>query len=139
MSGIITLYNLIEINDIPKLAAHQLVQQTISEHSDYLKTIRIEALMSQSTDSFQSRELSVTGSFFFCEVCNSVCEYGDEIWKEHQNALKFHKMKRMLLLRCSVCKNVVIDAYAAYSPERNQFWCKNCIGKVGYLRFRSND
>lgn len=51
---------------------------------------------------------------------------------------KFHKMKRMLLLRCANCGNVVVDAYAEYSPERNQFWCKNCIGEVGYVTFRSS-
>lgn len=90
-----------------------------------------------SADSLRSRELAVTGSFFFCDRCNCVCEYGDEIWEEHQASLKFHKMKRMLLLRCWNCGNVVVDAYAEYSPERNQFWCRNCIGAVGYLKFRS--
>lgn len=95
--------------------------------------------MSQTTEStsFQSRELAVVGNFFFCEVCNAVCEYGDYIWLEHQKEMKFHKMKRMLLLRCWNCGTVVVDAYAEYSLERNQFWCKNCIEKVGYLNFRS--
>jgi phage FluMu protein Com len=46
-------------------------------------------------------------------------------------------MKRMFLLRCARCNKVVVDAYAEYSPERNQFWCKNCIGEEGYLKFRS--
>jgi hypothetical protein len=93
---------------------------------------------SSETTSFQARELAVTGNFFFCEVCNLVCEYGDALWQEHQSQLKFHKMKRMLLLRCWNCQKVVVDAYAEYSPERNQFWCKNCIGEVGYLKFRSS-
>jgi hypothetical protein len=86
---------------------------------------------------FEKRDLSVAGNFFFCEVCNLVCEYGDQLWVEHQSELKFHKMKRMFLLRCARCRKIVVDAYAEYSPERNQFWCKNCIGDVGYLKFRS--
>ena len=95
--------------------------------------------MARSTDAstFKSRELAVVGSFFFCEVCNAVCEYGDQVWQEHQEEARFHQMKRMFLLRCRSCGNVVVDAYAEYSPERNQFWCKNCIGKIGYLKFRS--
>jgi hypothetical protein len=83
------------------------------------------------------REQAIAGNFFFCEACNLVCEYGDALWREHQSQLKFHKMKRMFLLRCATCKKVVVDAYAQYSPERNQFWCKNCIGDIGYLKFRS--
>ena len=89
------------------------------------------------TSEFEKRELAVAGSFFFCEVCNLVCEYGDPLWVDHQSDLKFHKMKRMLLLRCWNCGMVVVDAYAEYSLERNQFWCKNCISDVGYLKFRS--
>ena len=91
----------------------------------------------EQSDGFQKRELEVMGNFFFCEACNLVCEYGDPMWEEHQQQLKFHKMKRMLLLRCWNCGAVVVDAYAEYSPERNQFWCRNCIGEVGYLKFRS--
>lgn len=86
---------------------------------------------------FETRDLAVAGSFFFCEVCNLICEYGDVLWQEHQAELKFHKMKRMLLLRCWNCGSVVVDAYAEYSPERNQFWCKNCVSKAGHLKFRS--
>lgn len=89
--------------------------------------------------SLQSRDLAVMGNFFFCEACNSVCEYGDPVWQEHQKELKSHKIKRMLLLRCANCGTVVVDTYAEYSPERNQFWCRNCIGDVGYLKFRSVD
>gem|GEM_PF-1161995 len=103
------------------------------------KTHEIREAMSQTTEStsFESRELAVVGNFFFCEVCNVVCEYGDPIWLEHQKEMKYHKMKRMLLLRCWNCGTVVVDAYAEYSLERNQFWCRNCIEKVGYLKFRS--
>jgi hypothetical protein len=95
--------------------------------------------MTTKTESatFQSREKAVTGTFFFCEVCNSVCEYGDLVWLEHHTELKFHEMKRMLLLRCAQCGNIVVDAYAEYSLERNQFWCRNCIEKNGYLTFRA--
>ncbi len=92
---------------------------------------------SSDTETFGSRELAVAGSFFFCEVCNVVCEYGDSLWQQHQNDNRFHKMKRMLLLRCANCGTVVVDSYALYSPERNQFWCKNCVGSQGFLKFRS--
>src|SRR5208283_226166 len=90
-----------------------------------------------TAEAFETRDSAVTGSFFFCEICNTVCENGDPLWQEHQKSMKFHKMKRMLLLRCWNCGNVVVDAYAEYSPERNQFWCRNCITKVGYLAFRT--
>ncbi len=95
--------------------------------------------MSHATEnaSSQSRELAVVGSFFFCEVCNAVCEYRDPVWQEHQKEMKFHKMKRMLIIRCWNCGAVLVDAYAEYSPERNQFWCRNCIEIAGYLNFRS--
>jgi hypothetical protein len=46
-------------------------------------------------------------------------------------------MKRMPILRCWKCGSVVLDAHAEYSPERDQFWCRNCIGDAGYLKFRS--
>ena len=94
-------------------------------------------MLQASADSLAVRDLAVTGSFFFCEVCNTVCEYGDALWEEHQKSMKFHKMKRMLLLRCWNCGSVVVDAYAEYSPEKNQFWCRNCISKIGYLAFRT--
>lgn len=95
-------------------------------------------IQTQETEEFLSRGLAVTGSFFFCEICNLICEYGDLAWQEHQQQLKFHKMKRMLMVRCWNCGKTVIDAYAQYSPERNQFWCRNCIGDVGFLKFRSS-
>ena len=67
--------------------------------------------MSRSTaGTLEERDLAVMGSFFFCEVCNTVCEYGDPLWVEHQNSMRFHKMKRMLLLRCWNCGNVVVDS-----------------------------
>ncbi len=99
--------------------------------------MRVTIVTSAETKTFNSREFAVAGSFFFCEVCNAICEYGDPLWLEHHRETKFHRMKRMLLLRCAHCGNVVVDAYAEFSPERNQFWCKNCIGEVGYLAFRS--
>ena len=101
----------------------------------FTELLEVEKLTEVSD--FRSRELAIAGNFFFCEVCNLVCEYGDPLWQEHQSQLKFHKMKRMFLLRCARCRKVVVDAYAEYSPERNQFWCKNCIGEAGYLKFRS--
>jgi len=102
-----------------------------------IELLRVEK--TPEVSDFRSREIAIAGNFFFCEVCNLVCEYGDPLWQEHQSQLKFHKMKRMFLLRCARCKKVVVDAYAQYSPERNQFWCKNCIGDIGYLKFRSAD
>ena len=94
---------------------------------------------SSEREASEKRDLAVVGSFFFCEICNSVCEYGDSVWQEHQEDLKSHKMKRMLILRCWKCGSVVLDAHAEYSPERGQFWCRNCIGDAGYLKFRSHD
>jgi hypothetical protein len=116
------------------------MEQSVFVEAQYLVGISQERkTMPQTTDgtALESHELAVTGTFFFCEVCNAVCEYGDPVWMEHHQDLKFHKMKRMLLLRCASCGNVVVDAYAEYSPERNQFWCRNCIEKTGYLKFRA--
>jgi DNA-directed RNA polymerase subunit N (RpoN/RPB10) len=46
-------------------------------------------------------------------------------------------MRRVMILRCSRCGNVVTDSYAQYSPEKNRFWCKNCISEAGAETFHT--
>ena len=66
-----------------------------------------------------------------------IIELGDADISIHKRDLPHHKMRRVMILRCSRCGNVVTDSYAQYSPERNKFWCKNCISEAGADSFHS--
>jgi uncharacterized Zn finger protein len=74
-----------------------------------------------------ARDRSVLDTIYYCETCNIVMERADTDVIRHKNELPNHKMRRVMILRCSRCGNVVTDSYAEYSPERNQFWCKSCL------------
>ncbi|SRR5712692_7088261 len=80
-----------------------------------------------SDDWAVEREKSVLDTIYYCETCNIVIERADPDVAQHKKELQNHKMRRVMILRCGRCGNVVTDSYAEYSPERNQFWCKNCI------------
>jgi len=83
------------------------------------------------------REKAVLNTVYYCETCNVIIEPGDADISIHKKDLPHHKMRRVMILRCGHCGNVVIDSYAQYSPERNQFWCKNCISETGTEAFHS--
>lgn len=83
------------------------------------------------------RDGPIVDNVFFCETCNSVMESNDVDQLRHKNELKHHKVKRLFVVQCAKCGEKVVDAYAEYSPEKNQFWCRNCIESVGYGWFRS--
>jgi uncharacterized Zn finger protein len=80
-----------------------------------------------SEDWVEARDKSVLDTIYYCETCNFVLERGDTDVSRHKNELPNHKMRRVMILRCSHCGNVVTDSHAEYSPERNQFWCKSCL------------
>jgi len=84
---------------------------------------------------FEAREQFVKDSVYFCETCNEVIEGGVEL-RRHRSKLKDHKLKRHFVLTCANCGQEILDIYAQFSPERNEFWCRACIEKKGYARFR---
>ena len=80
-----------------------------------------------SEDWADARDKSVLDTIYYCESCNIIMERADPDITRHKNELPNHKMRRVMILRCNHCGNVVTDSYAEYSPERNEFWCKSCL------------
>ena len=78
-------------------------------------------------DWVEERDKAVLNTVYYCETCNIIIELGDADISIHKRDLPHHKMRRVMILRCSRCGNVVTDSYAQYSPERNKFWCKSCL------------
>ncbi len=89
-------------------------------------------------DWVEARDRAVLNTVYYCETCNVIIELGDADISIHRKDLPHHKMRRVMILRFSRCGNVVTDSYAEYSPEKNQFWCKNCISEVGVAAFHSD-
>ena len=89
-------------------------------------------------DWVEARDRAVLNTVYYCETCNVIIELGDADISIHKKDLPHHKMRRVMILRCSRCENVVTDSYAEYSPEKNQFWCKNCISEAGVEDFHSD-
>ena len=81
------------------------------------------------------RDKGILDTVYYCETCNIIIEHGDADISIHKRDLPHHKMRRVMILRCGRCGNVVTDSYAEYSPEKNLFWCKNCISEVGVGAF----
>ncbi len=84
------------------------------------------------------RDKAVLNTVYYCETCNIIIEPGDVDVSLHKRELPHHKMRRVMILRCGLCGNVVTDSYAEYSPEKNQIWCKNCISEAGVEAFHSS-
>ena len=80
-----------------------------------------------SDDWAVERDKWVLDTIYYCETCNFVMERSDPDVSRHKREMPGHKMRRVMILRCGRCGNVVTDSFAEYTPERNQFWCKNCI------------
>ncbi len=91
-----------------------------------------------SEDWADERDKSVLDTIYYCETCNTVIEHGDPDVTTHKRDLPGHKMRRVMILRCGRCGNIITDSYAEYSPERNRFWCKNCIEEAGVLSFHTS-
>lgn len=81
------------------------------------------------------QDTAILDTIYYCETCNALIEPGDEDVNRHRRDLAHHKMRKVLIVRCGHCGNVVTDSYARYSSERNQFWCKNCIVEIGSKTF----
>jgi hypothetical protein len=90
------------------------------------------------TDWAEERDKNILSIVYYCETCNQIIEPGDVDIARHKEELRHHKMRRVAILRCSVCGNVTTDSYAEYSPERNQFWCLNCIIDLGHEQFHTS-
>src|SRR5438046_10044725 len=58
--------------------------------------------------------------------------------EQHKKDLPHHKMRKVFIVRCGHCGNIVTDSHAQYSPERNQFWCRNCIAEMGVQSFHTS-
>ena len=89
-------------------------------------------------ESVDERDKAVLNTVYYCETCNIIIETGDVDVSLHKQELPHHKMRRVMILHCGRCGNVVTDSYAEYSPEKNQFWCKNCISEAGVETFHSS-
>src|SRR6266487_4817895 len=85
----------------------------------------------------EERDKAVLNTVYYCETCNIISEQGDADISIHKRDLPHHKMRRVMILRCSRCGNMVTDSYAQYSPKRNQFWCKNCTSEADAEAFHS--
>jgi len=83
------------------------------------------------------RDRAILETIYYCESCNMVLEPGDSDVERHKRDLPLHRMRKVLIVRCGNCGNIVTDSYAQYGPERNQFWCKNCIIEVGVQTFHN--
>ena len=81
------------------------------------------------------RDRAILETIYYCENCNMVLEPGDSEVERHKKDLPHHKMRKVFIVRCGNCGNIVTDSHAQYSPERNQFWCKNCIAETGVQSF----
>lgn len=81
------------------------------------------------------RDKAILETIYYCENCNIVLDPGDNEVQEHKKELPNHKMRKVFIVRCKRCGNIVTDSHAQYSPERNQFWCKNCIVETGVANF----
>ncbi len=85
----------------------------------------------------EERDKAVQNTVYYCEACNTILEPGDVDVSIHKKDLPHHKMRKVMILRCSRCGDIVTDSNAQYSLERNQFWCKNCISEIGAKAFHS--
>jgi len=103
--------------------------------TEYFKENRANYLMGEEWA--RERDKAVLNTVYYCEICNIIIELGDADISIHKKDLPHHKMRRVMILRCCRCGNVVTDSYAQYSPEKNQFWCKNCISEAGAEAFHS--
>ncbi len=90
-----------------------------------------------SEESVDERDKSILHTIYHCETCNTVMELDDPDIQHHKRDLPTHKMRRVLIVRCGRCGNFVTDSYALYSPEKNLFWCKNCVAEAGVEAFHA--
>jgi len=82
------------------------------------------------------RDKAILDTIYYCENCNMVLEPGDTDIERHRRDLPNHKLRKVLIVRCGHCGNIVTDSYAQYSPQLNRFWCKNCLSdKTNHREF----
>jgi hypothetical protein len=110
------------------------------ERGIYVRTAKTGRIERLSTNGFHpsmtekwvdERDRAILETIYFCESCNMILEPDDADVERHKKDLPHHKMRKVFIVRCGFCGNIVTDSYAQYSPERNQFWCKNCVADNG--------
>jgi DNA-directed RNA polymerase subunit RPC12/RpoP len=80
-----------------------------------------------SDDWVEQRDRAILETIYYCETCNVVLELGNADIAIHKRELPLHKMRRVMIVKCAHCSNIVTDSYAEYVQEKNEFWCKNCL------------
>jgi len=73
------------------------------------------------------RDKAILDTIYYCENCNMGLGSGDSDTERHKKELPHHKMRKVFIVRCGLCGNIVTDSHAQYSPEKNRFWCKSCL------------
>ena len=78
------------------------------------------------------RDRAILDTIYYCESCNMVLEPGDIDIDHHKKDLPSHKLRKVLIVRCGHCGNIVTDSHAQYSPQLNRFWCKSCLFSTSF-------
>ena len=78
------------------------------------------------------RDSAILDTIYYCESCNMVLEPGDIDIDRHKKDLPNHKLRKVLIVRCGHCGNIVTDSHAQYSPQLNRFWCKSCLFSTSF-------
>lgn len=97
------------------------------------KTSSVESLPTGETIELMAenwvdeRDKAILETIYYCENCNMVLDTSDNEVQHHKKELPGHKMRKVFIVHCGHCGSIVTDSHAEYSPERNQFWCKNCL------------
>jgi len=84
------------------------------------------------------RDKAILETIYYCENCNMVLEPRDIAVARQKKVSTRHKVRKVFIARCGHCGNIVTDSHAQYSPERSQFWCRNCIAEMGVQSFHTS-
>src|SRR5438552_7069577 len=64
------------------------------------------------------RDKAILETIYYCENCNMVLEPRDIDVEQHKKDLPHHKMRKVFIVRCGHCGNIVTDSHAQYSPRK---------------------
>ncbi len=63
------------------------------------------------------RDKAILETIYYCENCNMVLEPGDTDVEQHKKELPHHKMRKVFIVRCGLCGNIVTDSHAQSAPR----------------------
>jgi hypothetical protein len=118
-----------------------LIHKETARKSNFSSTnkglVDLEAIIGTLAEGWvDERDKAILDTIYYCESCNMVLEPGDTDIERHRKDLPNHKLRKVLIVRCGHCGNIVTDSYAQYSPQLNSFWCKNCLSdKTNHREF----